>query len=49
MRRGIVLNMVETRRPDPDEQKILTPDWAADKASRTGQRFADGSRPVARG
>ncbi len=42
VRRGIVLNMVETRRPDPDEQKILTPDWAADKAQQAGQRFADG-------
>ena len=42
VRRGLVLNMVEQRQPGPDEQKITTPSWAADRAAEYGQRFADG-------
>ena len=42
VRRGLVLNMVEQRQPGPDEQKITTPGWAADRAAEYGQRFADG-------
>ena len=42
VRRGLVLNMVEQRQPGPDEQKITTTSWAADRAAEYGQRFADG-------
>lgn len=42
VRRGLVLNMVEQRRPAPDEARIQTPDWAADRAAEHGRRFADG-------
>jgi hypothetical protein len=42
VRRGLVLNMVEQRRPDPGELRIQTPAWAADKAAEYGARFADG-------
>ena len=34
--------MVEQRRPAPDEPRILTPGWAADKAADYGRRFAEG-------
>ena len=42
VRRGLVLSMVEERRPEPDEAKIVTPKWAGRKAQEFGQRFADG-------
>ncbi len=42
VRRGLILNMVEQRQPGPDEQKIQTPAWAADRAAEYGQRFAQG-------
>lgn len=42
VRRGLVLTMVESRQPGPDESRILTPRWAADKAQEYGQRFAKG-------
>lgn len=42
VRRALILNMVENRRPASDEAKIVTPEWAADKAEEFGQRFAKG-------
>lgn len=42
VRRGLVLNMVENRRPAPDEEKLATPKWAAQRAQELGQEFADG-------
>lgn len=42
VRRALILNMVEKRRPNPDEARIQTPGWAADKAEEYGQRFANG-------
>ena len=42
VRRALILNMVENRRPASDEPKIVTPEWAADKAEEFGQRFAKG-------
>ncbi len=42
VRRALILNMVEKRRPGSDEAKIVTPEWAADKAEELGQRFAKG-------
>lgn len=42
VRRALILNMVEKRRPGADEPRIQTPDWAADKAEEYGQRFAKG-------
>ncbi|MEZ5186666.1 MAG: hypothetical protein R2720_13050 [Candidatus Nanopelagicales bacterium] len=42
VRRALILNMVEKRRPHADEPRIKTPDWAADKALEFGQRFAKG-------
>lgn len=42
VRRGLILNMVEKRRPEPDEARIETPDWAADQAAEYGSRFAAG-------
>ncbi|HQR80156.1 MAG TPA: hypothetical protein PLT68_08055, partial [Actinomycetota bacterium] len=42
VRRGLILNMVEKRRPEPDEARIETPDWAADKAQEYGSGFAAG-------
>ena len=40
VRRAMILNMVEKRRPAADEPRIQTPQWAADKAEEYGQRFA---------
>ena len=48
VRRGIVLNMVETRRPDPDEQKILTPIGPPTRPSRPVSASPTGSRRGAR-
>lgn len=42
VRRGLILNMVEKRRPEPGEARIETPEWAADKAQEYGSRFAAG-------
>jgi len=42
VRRALILNMVEKRRPGADEPRIQTPEWAADKAEEYGQRFAKG-------
>lgn len=42
VRRGVVLNMVERRRPGADEAKLQTPKWAARKAAEIGRGFADG-------
>jgi hypothetical protein len=42
VRRGLVLSMVEERRPQPDEARIVTPKWAGRKAAQFGQRFAQG-------
>ncbi len=42
VRRAMILNMVEKRRPAADEPRIETPQWAADKAQEYGQRFAKG-------
>ena len=42
VRRAMILNMVEKRRPAADEPRIQTPQWAADKAEEYGQRFAKG-------
>ena len=42
VRRGLVLTMVEQRKPEPDEARDPDPDWAADTAAQYGQRFADG-------
>ncbi len=42
VRRGLVLNMVEKRTPGPDEAKVQTPKWAAERAAALGQGFADG-------
>ena len=42
VRRALLLNMVEKRRPGADEPRIQTPEWAADKAEEYGQRFAKG-------
>ncbi len=42
VRRALILNMVEKRRPGSDEAKIVTPEWAADKAEEYGRRFAQG-------
>lgn len=42
VRRAMILNMVEKRRPAADEARIQTPQWAADKAEEYGQRFAKG-------
>ncbi len=42
VRRALILNMVEKRRPAADEPRIQTPEWAADKAAEYGQRFAKG-------
>ncbi len=42
VRRAMMLNMVEKRRPAADEPRIQTPQWAADKAEEYGQRFAKG-------
>ena len=42
VRRGLVLSMVEQRRPAADEPRIVTPGWAADKAADYGRRFAEG-------
>ena len=44
VRRGLVLNMVEKRTPGPDEVKVQTPKWAAERAAELGQGFADGLR-----
>jgi hypothetical protein len=42
VRRALILNMVEKRRPPADEPRIQTPGWAADMAQEYGQRFAEG-------
>lgn len=42
VRRGVVLSMVENRKPGPDEAKAQTPKWAARKAAEMGRGFADG-------
>lgn len=42
VREGIVLTMVESRKPPADEPRIQTPAWAADRAAEYGQRFAEG-------
>lgn len=42
VRRGLVLSMVEQRRPAKDEARIRTPDWAADAAEARGRLFAEG-------
>ena len=42
VREGIVLTMVETRKPPAEEPRIQTPAWAADQAAAYGQRFAEG-------
>lgn len=42
VRRALILNMVEQRRPASDEPRIVTPEWAADKAEEFGKRFAAG-------
>lgn len=42
VRRGVVLSMVERRTPGPDEEKVQTPKWAAQKAAELGRMFADG-------
>ncbi len=42
VRRGLVLSMVEQRRPPKDEERIRTPDWAADEAEARGRGFAEG-------
>jgi len=42
VRKGLVLNMVEKRRPEPGEPRIETPEWAADAAAEHGRRFAEG-------
>ena len=42
VRRGVVLNMVDSRTPAPDEEKVQTPKWAAQKAAELGRTFADG-------
>jgi hypothetical protein len=42
VRRALILNMVEKRRPAADEPRIQTPEWAADMAEEYGQRFAKG-------
>jgi hypothetical protein len=42
VRRALILNMVEKRRPAADEPRIQTPEWAADRAEEYGQRFAKG-------
>lgn len=42
VRHGVVLNMVEKRTPGPDEAKVQTPKWAAQKAAEIGRTFADG-------
>lgn len=42
VRRNVVLNMVEKRRPEADEQKLQTPKWAAERSAEIGRRFADG-------
>ncbi len=33
IRRGLIKGMVETRTPEPDEPKLLTPQWALDRAA----------------
>lgn len=42
VRRGVVMNMVENRRPEADEAKLQTPKWAARKAAEIGTGFAEG-------
>lgn len=36
VRRGVALNMVESREPDPGEPRLSTPDWALDAAAKQG-------------
>ena len=36
VRRGVALNMVESREPDPGEPRLSTPDWALDAAAMQG-------------
>lgn len=38
VRRGVALRMVEGRTPDPDEPKLVTPDWALDAAAEQGAK-----------
>ncbi len=42
VRRGLVLNMVEKRRPASGEARLETPAWAADRAAEIGAGFAEG-------
>lgn len=38
VRRGVALQMVEGRTPDPHEPKLVTPDWALDAAAEQGAK-----------
>ncbi len=42
VRRGLILSMVERRAPAAEEDRIQTPQWAAERAQALGERFAQG-------
>jgi hypothetical protein len=42
VRRTLILTMVEQRTPAPDEARIVTPKWAAERAEQRGREFAQG-------
>ena len=41
IRRGLIKGMVETRSPEPDEPKLLTPQWALDRAAEISGPMCD--------
>ena len=46
VRRGVALQMVEGREPDPDEPRLATPDWALDAAAAQGAKAVESIRQL---